>query len=119
MEKRAMRIRGFVYACLFVLAGCGDPLTKVINDKWPPINVDQQRQAAIDTTAKALTTLTAPNIGVAVKLSDIRDVLFNEDMRKQGVVALKIDGDKQLVHLQIDFNRVFTQADAGDNPNQR
>jgi len=110
-----MRPLYLLFPLLFSLTGCGDPLTQAINAHWPPISVDQQRQTAVGTTAQVLTALPEPNLAMAVKLSDIQTVLFSERLRKEGVTALKIEGDKQLVRLQIDFSRVFTQADAGDD----
>jgi len=44
-----MRTHWLVVAAVLVLYGCGDPITKLVNEKFPPINVDAQRQIAIDT----------------------------------------------------------------------
>lgn len=65
-----MRLHLLGLMTLLFLAGCGDSLTKVINAKFPPITVDEQRQAAINSTAQALTKLATPNIGVGVAMSD-------------------------------------------------
>jgi hypothetical protein len=92
-----------------------DPITKVVNAKLRPINVDQQRQAAIDSTAKALSRLAAPNLRVSVKFSEARKLLLTERLKSQGLVELFLKGDKQLMRVQAKFSRKFTEEDSPDN----
>ena len=51
-KLKVLRLLGLL--ALVLLGGCGDSLTKVVNAKFPLITVDEQRQAAINSTAQAL-----------------------------------------------------------------
>ena len=82
-----MRLRLLGLMTLLLLTGCGDALTKMVNAKFPPITVDEQRQAAINSTAQALAKLATPNIGVGVSMSDATAALLTEQLKQQGVVA--------------------------------
>jgi len=100
---------------LFALGGCSDPLTKLVNSKFPPITAEEQRTAAINSTADALAKVHVPSLGFGVSLPDATTGLFNDTLRKSGVTKLKLDGDKQLIRLELAFDRKFTEADAGDS----
>ena len=110
-----MRLRLLGLMTLLLLTGCGDSLTKMVNAKFPPITVDEQRQAAINSTAQALAKLATPNIGVGVSMSDATAALLTEQLKKQGVVKLSLRGDEQLLRVSVDFARQFSKEDAGDN----
>jgi hypothetical protein len=114
-----MRVDLQWFATLFFLFGCGDSLTKFVNDKFPPISADQQRQTAIDTTAQALSKLTTPNIAMAVKLSEAQKALHSERLKKDGVSEVLIEGDKQLLHVRVKFDRKFSEEDAGEDKELR
>ena len=109
----------FLACACVLLTGCSNPLKDILNKKWPPVSVDQQRQMAIESTAKALAGLPAPNIGVGVKLSDAKTVLLDDNLRKQGVTDVEVEGGRQLLKIQVKFSRQFTEVDAGDNENLR
>lgn len=104
---------------VLVVSGCGDPITKLVNEKFPPINVDQQRQTAIDTTAQALSQLQTPNIALVVNLGDVEQALYTEKLRKDGVTEFKLSGADQLIHVRGKFTRKFSEADGGDNEDAR
>ena len=110
-----MRLRLLGLMTLLLLTGCGDSLTKMVNAKFPPITVDEQRQAAINSTAQALAKLATPNIGVGLSMSDATAALLTEQLKKQGVVKLSLRGDEQLLRVSVDFARQFSKEDAGDN----
>ncbi|MCS6291947.1 MAG: hypothetical protein H8J66_02650 [Nitrospira sp.] len=114
-----MKIKGAWVVLTLILSGCTDPLTKLINEKFPPINIEQQRQAAIDTTAEALSVLQTPNIALSINLSHAEKALNTDSLHKQGVTELKISGEKQLIHIHLTFSKIFTEADAGDNADIR
>ncbi|MGZ8182306.1 MAG: hypothetical protein ACXWT1_10135 [Methylobacter sp.] len=102
-----------------LLTGCSDPITDLVNNKFPPVNIENQRQTSINTTAEALSLLQSPNIAVSILLSDAEKAINNDNLRKQGITDLKVSGDKQLVHIHAEFERKFTEDDAGDNEDTR
>lgn len=104
---------------LFLLSGCGDPIAKLINEKFPPVNVEHQRQAAIDSTVVALELLQAPNVAISVAIHDLEMALNSEALHKQGITKLRIRGNRQLLEIHGEFNRTFTEADGGDNADTR
>ena len=103
-----------IAACA-LLAGCADPIAQYVNKKWPPVDVTQQRQAAISSTAKALGTLTTPNIAFAVNFADAQKLVYSQDLKDLGVTRLTLSGDRQLVRLDVEFSHRFTAADARQN----
>ena len=106
-------------AAVLMVQGCGDPITGAINERFPPINVDQQRQAAIETTATALSSLPTPNIAFSIALEDVRRAVSAEVLKKAGIAELALQGKDQLVHVTARFERTFTDTDAGDNADAR
>lgn len=102
---------------LFVAAligGC-DPLTDLINEKWPPVTADQQRDAAIESTAKNLRQLEAPNIALSVSFSDLNKVLNSPELQARGVAKVEVEGDRQLARVTVKFERAFSEADGADD----
>lgn len=98
------------------LAGCGeDPIRKALNEKFPPVSAEQQRQEAIKTAAEALTRLAHPNVLLAVNLSDAGAALLSPDLKKAGVERVVLSGDTQLLRAVVGYSHKFTEADAGDN----
>jgi len=101
------------------LFGCGDPIADRLNKSFPPVDIKQQRQAAIDTTAKALSTLPTPNIALGLRLADAQAAISAQQLRDQGVTELKLSGSDQLIQVHITFDRQFSERDAGDDPQLR
>lgn len=109
----------FITMLLVLLGGCGDPITKLVNERFPPVNVDEQRVKAIEATALALKSVYAANIAASVRMEDLEKALYSEDMKKSGVSKLKLEGDEQLVRVQVEFKRSFTETDAPDDEKLR
>ena len=101
---------------LALLAGCVDPVSKLVNERFPPLDVDAQRQKAIDTTALALQSVYAANVAASIRMQDIEKALHTEDLKKAGVAKLALTDDEQLIRVQIGFKRIFTAADSPDDP---
>lgn len=106
-------------AIVLMVTGCGDSITQAINERFPPLNVDQQRQAAIETSATALSGLPTPNIAFSVALEDVRRALSASMLKKSGITDLALHGEDKLVHVSASFERTFTEADASDNADAR
>lgn len=107
-----------VFSLLTVfLSGC--TLTHLVNEKWPPVTESQQRQIAVDSTAKALVTLTAPTIAAGMNLSDAELFLSNKELSQRGVTTLRLEGTQQLLKISIDFHHQFVENDAGTNEDIR
>ena len=98
---------------LLALSGCA--LRRAVNSKFPPINENQQRQVAVDSTAKALSAIKTPTILAEVNLSDAGKVLLNEALRKLGVTRLSLVGTQQLLKISLEFDHKFSEGDAGKN----
>jgi hypothetical protein len=110
--------RLLVWVLLCVLAGCSkDPITEFVNKAFPPVNVDQQRQTAIDTNATALSRLGTPNLALGVNFEDAQKALFAGVLKQQGVTKFEISGDKELLKLRFVFDRMFTGKDAPKDDN--
>jgi len=105
-------------ASVLALSGCA-PLRRAVNNKFPPINENQQRQIAVDSTAKALSAIKTPTILAGVNLSDAGQVLLNEDLHKLGVTKLSLVGMQQLLKISLEFNHKFSAGDAGENADAR
>ncbi|WP_210171928.1 hypothetical protein [Methylobacterium sp. GXS13] len=86
-----------------------------MNAKWPPINVEQQRRAAIDSTAQPLSQITSPSVAFSLALADAQRALLDDKLREQGIVDLRLEGAEQLLHVRATFKRKFAGVDAGAN----
>lgn len=110
------RLSWLLCACAaLVLTGCENAVTKAVNTALPPVNIDQQRQEAIASTAKALSAMQGPNVALGVDFDDANATLFTEALRKEGVTALSVTGDEQLLIVKASFKRTFSAKDAGDD----
>lgn len=98
------------------LPGCGDSVSNLVNQHFPPVDVASQRQTAIDSAADALGRLTVPNITVNLGLNDIQKVLLDAQLRAQGVTAITVSGNDQLLYMRVDFTHRFEENEAGDDP---
>ena len=103
---------------VLALSGCAT-LRKAVNNRFPPINESQQRQIAVDSTAKALSTIKTPTILAKVNLSDAGQVLLNEELSKVGVTKLNVVGSQQLLKISLDFDHKFSESDAGGDDEGR
>lgn len=101
---------------LALLAGCVDPVSKLVNERFPPLDADAQRQKAIDTTALALQSVYSANVAASIRMQDVEKALHNEDLKRAGASKLKLTGDEQLIRVEIGFKRTFTAADSPDDP---
>ena len=98
-----------------LLASCGDPISKVVNERFPPVDIKEQRKSALDSSASALVSLASPNIAVSVGLDELQQAVPAAELAKVGVTKLDIRGDEQLLIVKADFKRTFSAEDAGDN----
>jgi len=106
-----IRLLALVAAIVLLLSGCGGPLAKLVNAKFPPITLDEQRVTTVKTNTEALAAMTAPNIGLGVYLPDAKTLLYTEALKKQGVPKLEFDGDEQLLRLTVAFDRTGLSID--------
>ncbi len=100
------------------LSGC-PTLREKINQRFPPIDENQQRQIAIDSTAKSLSSVTVPTIAAEVDLSDAGQILLDDDLSKLGVERLSLLGSQQLLKITLEFHHKFVESDAGENATWR
>jgi hypothetical protein len=84
-----------------------DPLADLINAKFPPVNVDQQRERALATAAETLASLTAPNVASAAPTSDLETILKTEPLRRLGITNVRLRGDDGLLRIEASFDRHF------------
>ncbi len=94
---------------IFVFAG-GDPVAELLNKRWPPITVDQQRQNAIASGANALSLITTPNVAVGIDTKTII-AIAQPQLESFGVGALRVKSDRQLLRIEADFARKFGPTD--------
>jgi hypothetical protein len=88
----------------------GDPIADLLNKKWQPISVEQQRQKAIDSSAAALKLFPSANVAAGIDVKTIVD-LVGALLKPQGVETVRVKGDEQLLHVEADFKRVFGPND--------
>lgn len=118
-----MKIIARILIALLVLGGLylflrGDPLLAELNKHWPTVNLDQQRQAAIDSTASALLALTSPNVAAGVDAKTIQTIAF-EKVKSRGVSKLEVATDRQLLHLTADFDVTLKPDDLPPGSDKR
>jgi hypothetical protein len=97
---------------VLLVGGCQDRASEYINGKFPPVTVEMQQQAAIQSAAATLHELDAPNLAFGAPLSRVQEVLLTRDLSSQGVKAVRLSAERQLVRAEIDFDKVL-DADVG------
>lgn len=95
-----------------------NPLTAMLNKRWPPITITQQQQTAIASTAASLPALSSPNIAAGVDVKTIQKIAF-EATKSNGVTKLTVTSDNQLLHLKADFDIKLTAKDLPKNSQQK
>jgi hypothetical protein len=88
----------------------GDPIAELLNQKWQPISVDEQRQKAIDSAAAALKSFSGASVAAGIDVKEIV-ALAAPLLKAQGVQALRVTGDQELLHMEADFARAFGPED--------
>jgi hypothetical protein len=96
----------------------GDPLRAELDRHWPPVNADQQRQAAIDSAASALKALAAPNVAAGADVATIQGIALDE-VKSKGVTKLALATDRQLLRLTADFDVTLTPDDLPKDSDKR
>jgi hypothetical protein len=91
-----------------------DPVSKYVNAHWQPVDVATQRQAAVTTAVTALKEITAPNLAFGTPLSSLELALNGSAVKTLGVREVKLKGEDQLLRIDLDFERKFTQQ-SSDN----
>jgi hypothetical protein len=97
-----------VFIAYFFLHGA--PITDLLNQKFQPISVDQQRQKSIGSSATALKSIPSANVAAVIDVKTIV-ALAGPLLKSQGVLAIRIKGDQQLLKMEADFQRVFGPDD--------
>ena len=91
-----------------------DALRAELDRRWPPVTVDQQRQAAIDSAASALKALAAPNVAAGADLATMRTIAFDQ-VKSKGVTKLALATDRQLLQLTAEFDITLKPDDLPPN----
>ena len=98
--------------CALLLSSCNkDPLAQYINSKWAPVDVTQQREAAIATAASALARLPNTNVAFNIRLADVAQISNGGILKKFGITKLEIVGDHQLIQVTANFDKHFEASD--------
>lgn len=110
-----MIIRILLVLILSVLSGCSDPVARLIDEKFPPVDMEDQRTQSINSAADALSIMPIPNIGANVLLENIGQQLLTDDVKANGVSSIKLQGEDQLLRIELQIDRTFTEIDAGED----
>src|SRR5262249_31263765 len=95
-----------------------DPLRAQLNRAWPPVTADQQRQAAVNATAAALTVLSAPNIAAGADIPTLQAIAFDQ-VKTKGVSKLALATDRQLLRVNADFDIALKPEDLPPDSDKR
>lgn len=87
-----------------------DPLRVELDRRWPAVNAERHRQAAIDSAASALLALKTANLAVGVDVKTMQTIAFDQ-VKSKGVTKVVLSSDRQLLHLTADFDRTFAPED--------
>jgi hypothetical protein len=99
-----------------LLSACSDPVTKLVNAKFPPVSAEQQRQVAIGSNTAAVSRLPTPNVGVSLNLKDASKYLLTDKLKDCGIKTLEVTGETELVHISVQFDHTFTADDVASDP---
>ncbi len=98
--------------CAFALSGCFEETVKQLVDKqFPPVDVTEYRKAAVSSGVAALAVVQEADLAAVIPIEDLRKLLDNTTVLKiANVKSVSIEGDKQILFVDIDVDGVFTSA---------
>lgn len=95
-----------------LFAGCGDRIDKLVNEKFPPVGVDEQRATAIASASDELAKIVSPNLAMSFAIKDFSNLTNRPELKALGIEDLAIVGEEQLLRITIKFKRRFGEQDA-------
>ena len=82
------------------------PLEDLVNSKFPPVTADQQRQRAITSAIKTLSTTPQFEVAASLSLADLQAIAAaNKEIQGYGVTSLKLSGSQEIIDAVVTFDR--------------
>ena len=98
------------------ISGCfDDPVKKYLDQKYPPVSVEEQQNQAITVLANSISNMEYPAISVGVSIEAIEEVIASEIQDDPSVVSFKLASQEQMITAKVELKKKFTQADWKDN----
>ena len=97
-----MRLRFALLALPLMAFSC--EVRDLVNAAFPPVSMEDQRQAAIEGAVASLAALGQPNVAAGIDLAAIREQVGGDVLAKLGVDDLTVSSDGQLLLAAAKFN---------------
>ena len=85
-----------------LMVGCGDRIDKLVNDKFPPVSVDEQRTSAIASASDQFAKIVAPNVALSIAIKDLSSLASRPELKALGVEDLAIVGEETDISTRMD-----------------
>lgn len=110
----------FVFFLCLSLTGCfGDRIKTLVDQEFPPVDIDQQRVAAVALGQKALLNLNEPSFAASFAMGDIVKAIESLDLTRFNVTALAVSPDQQMLLAELKVDGIFdSQVVTGLTPEQ-
>jgi hypothetical protein len=99
-----------------VLVGCANPITKYINEHYPPITNSEQRNEAHQALITSLSKVTNPGISAGIAIDDLESRLIHDPEMDSAIKDIKLTGNNQLLDAEVFFEKTFKPDEWMDNP---
>ena len=100
-------LKTILYLCLLVLSltGCGENLLeKYIDEKWPPVSLEDHRKEALANLASNLTSIQYPTIAFGLDLEFASQLLYSDELKEKGITNLNLTSSNQFVETLAEFD---------------
>ncbi|MEM7101239.1 MAG: hypothetical protein AAF541_23455 [Pseudomonadota bacterium] len=96
-----------------IFSGCGpaEKLRDHLNEEFPALSLEEQRDAAIDSVSSALDRMPGPGLMASVELETVEHELAAQDWSRYGIHSLAISGEDQLLRIVAGFTLSNSEGD--------
>ncbi len=117
-KKMKLFLISFLVNLMLIGAGRSDTLVDYLNTKYSPItpiSMEKQREKAISSALKSLDGSQADDMYVSVGLHGIERLIQHSLNEMDGIVDIRLMGDRQLLEVTVSFDKVFSGGLPGLN----
>lgn len=97
-----------IFLCLLplvlIFGGCTSPIEDYVNEKLPPVSIEENRKKATENFSKNLSALKIPTLAFQIDTKRASKLILTQELEEMGVTKLNITSDRQIVEANISFD---------------
>lgn len=100
--------------------GRSDPVAALLNEKWPPVTVSDQRKQAVQTALTAMRGIDELDLAAGIDTKSIETVLkSNPRLKAFGLTKSSVETEQQLLRIEASFSKIFGAEDLPEDSRYR